>query len=428
MKNLTEKGELQRIVEDILIKARKTKFEVTDFPTAANLLKCNIMYNCPYTYERLLINPEDKNAKHTIVISMDSPNILKLYLKEESVESSSYSRERIELKEKIIAQLVDEYEKILMRKPVSKADFRLDSIIDQLVKLKSAKIRSKSEPSNLLIYLEELKKENKEIATKLLSFEPKEDSIEEYKLPCMCCKNYNSVTELSCGHTVCSDYLIDISNQKKSEHKAFVPKCPVPSCFYIIASEELKDILRESLADKISIEASVNTPEDCLFCQKPSNVNIHDEHSLCDECLLGYVRYVTDSEMIMLDTNTKRVIPIKCPMPCRAEFDYKLYRRLIKDDLLKEKLGESDRKPSKSNIKGCYECGLSTNVARLHLKCNLYFCSNHYKELGKKVYKNKSILIIHVIELCIECGNAVDTCTLAKLRTGNCIEYSSSTL
>lgn len=411
MGDLKKSKELQKTVEKLLTKEckvqSKEKFEAIHLPQAANLLQCNVMYHCPYMYQKLLVKPQSEEAKYTIVVSMDSPNVLKLYMKEESVDSDDYLREMIRLKQEVIKSLVSEYgelygacENILANKPIEgiqKQSEGLDNAIDRLIEFKKSKAGHVDKQSKLLTCLEKIKEENVEIAGILLSLQPKEEpkesnatSAEEYKLPCMSCKKCDSkITELACGHTTCSDCLTALINDKEKTNKAFVLKCPVRYCFYIVSPVELKATLDEAAAEELLAKlSSMSTPESCLVCQKSSSVNIHDGHSLCNECLSNYVRYNTNSEMIILDPSTNEATPVNCPMKfsCGVDFGHGLYKELLSAEQL-ARLGRREA----GSVGGCYECGLSGNVARLHSDCELCFCPSHCKELGRKIFKSESI-------------------------------------
>eukprot|EP00826_Nyctotherus_ovalis_P035344 TRINITY_DN3032_c0_g1_i4.p1 TRINITY_DN3032_c0_g1~~TRINITY_DN3032_c0_g1_i4.p1 ORF type:complete len:340 (+),score=63.29 TRINITY_DN3032_c0_g1_i4:86-1105(+) len=321
-------------------------------------------------------------------------------------------REMISLKQEVIKNLVSEYEKlydicekISANKPIEAMQNQpeeLDYAIDKLVDFKKSKAKDVNKQTKLLTCLKKMKEENIEIAGVLASLQSGEELkesnanfIEEYKLLCISCKRHNSkITELACGHTICSYCLTAIINDKEKENKTFVLKCSVPYCYYIISPMEIKATLNETATEELLAKlSSINTPESCLVCQKSSSVNIHGGHSLCKECLLNYVRCSTNSEMIVLDPSTNEAAPISCPMKfsCGVNFDYKLYKELLsKEQLAKLKCKEVGDEPKSAG--GCYECGLSTSVARLHPECDLCFCSSHYKELGRKIFRNESIV------------------------------------
>eukprot|EP00826_Nyctotherus_ovalis_P035343 TRINITY_DN3032_c0_g1_i3.p1 TRINITY_DN3032_c0_g1~~TRINITY_DN3032_c0_g1_i3.p1 ORF type:complete len:185 (+),score=47.26 TRINITY_DN3032_c0_g1_i3:86-640(+) len=151
-------------------------------------------------------------------------------------------REMISLKQEVIKNLVSEYEKlydicekISANKPIEAMQNQpeeLDYAIDKLVDFKKSKAKDVNKQTKLLTCLKKMKEENIEIAGVLASLQSGEELkesnanfIEEYKLLCISCKRHNSkITELACGHTICSYCLTAIINDKEKENKTFVLK------------------------------------------------------------------------------------------------------------------------------------------------------------------------------------------------------------
>ena len=421
IKTLSASRDLQTYLEKIILKICKIpkgkKFEVDDLPIAANALDCDILYQCPYMYLNLKITADSKNPRCSIVITMNRRDVFKIYFKEENKHNIEYVDKKISMKNCIIKQLITEYkanyellEKIFTKKTIRHDEVQslltkireFDSAIDELIELKNSEGKKTGANSNLINYLNALKKENQEI---LLSFSsiPKLPTFEEKKeesnesmsnIPCMDCKKlFSNIVELQCSHTICKGCLEARINDAKSEKKGFVIKCPLDYCFYILKPSEIKLILGDSLDESIS---SLSIPEYCLICQKRANIRLHDDHSLCNNCLVAYVNY----EIALDDSLSKSINQINCPMNffCNKTFTSEICEKAEGDlkNIVNKKLhtenSDIEEEKYSERLMACFSCGVDSLVSRLHDDCILHFCGKHCNELGQKIHKNKSNL------------------------------------
>ena len=392
-------SKLQEHLENILIQqCAIDKFDSSNLPLAAKAMQCKIVYN-QHTIST------DAIPKYTIVIHEDN-NTCKLYIKGDEIQ---------ELKEAIIQQLVLEreencsiLEKLTMNEPIDldminlrkKKITEFNTLIDKL----------NANPETLSDCLEEMKRENEEMLNKLNAYQPimkplfrePQTTIELKKIPCMDCKESDKmIKEFSCGHISCSDCIIARISDLRDTKKAFVLKCIIPYCFNILHTEELQEMIDNKLYQEILAENIFKkTPESCLICQKKADVILHDNHTLCKDCLLSYLKYKTNNEMVNIDPITKAIETIECPIfeACRKNFTYLVYEDLVPNlrDLIKiatrkvTLILEEKKHPNEDTIGKCFECGAIKEIAKLHVNCNICFCKNHFKELGKKIHKNDS--------------------------------------
>ena len=493
IKTLGANANLQKDIERILREGchldSRNKFEPIYLPMAANILKCDILYYQPYAYQKILIKPENVQGKFMIVIEMDYENLFKLFIKdEERGPRAGYLQKKMELKELIIKRLVNEQDDNyrILEKVALKVDIdaelvkdklknfeELDSLVDELIELKKSNGKKRGIDSNMVEYLIQIKKENANMERTIRLFRPaiqeeeEKDPIvvDDMKLPCMDCNDTEKkILELKCGHTICCDCLTSRINDGKSTKKPFVIKCSVSYCYYIITTNDISVLLGKSILKAVwSYNSSRNDSNCCLICQKKSNINLHDEHSLCNTCLLSYVNYSTDSDIVKVDPNTKSIIPINCPMNylCKKTFSLDSYKNLvndinqliekawkrvgimedeekedikvinkfnadIKDQVIKEEEEpDEEMSPVKPNEKmaKCYKCKTTEGLARLHNECEIFFCKNDGKELGKNLVRNKSIFMFN-LEICLYCNKPVQMAILSMIQLQK-VEYSN---
>jgi len=184
LKELFEDHTLQKELEDLLIKGCKVeeKFGARHLPAAANILYCNIMYLNPSAYQKLLVEPSN-GSKHTIIISMEYANVYKLYIKkEEKSDREDYLKKKMELKEQIVKYLISEQENnyAILKNENEAIKKRLndlrefDKLLDDLINLKTTEGKNKGKDSKMVKNLNQIKKANQEIRSRLASFEAEE--------------------------------------------------------------------------------------------------------------------------------------------------------------------------------------------------------------------------------------------------------------
>jgi hypothetical protein len=175
----------------------------------------------------------------------------------------------------------------------------------------------------------------------------------------------------------------------------------MPYCYYIATYAELEQILGlEACHGIFNPELLNNANADCcLLCTKKSTIRLHDNHALCNACMIGYADSKTQGEFIQIDMQTKNFFKLPCPaLNCTHKFACTQYL----DVLIKceHYLLNACRRAGIYNPRDwqkmqlspdimtallkarCYICGTDKPIATLHSGCFVCFCKEHMSSVG----------------------------------------------
>jgi len=446
--------EIQNDLENLLIKQcnlENKKISIENLPLISNILECKILFHCPFKYQKLLICPENCPAlasEDILTITMENPNIYKLYISDKNQEKiiePAYLVDKQNLKEKIISLLITErensyaiFEKLYKRELIDPKIIdeniekinELTNLIDKFVELKAknAKKRPKNKgPQILLEYLKNAKLENEEIIKKYKEIYPimqeiyeninqetlhKKDSNlvkKREKPPCMeCLKLKENTQELKCNHFICIECLLSKINDLVLLKKTpFSIKCLIKHCYYTLNSSEIQALIGkdeyEKILGNIKFCDKIDISE-CMLCDKKSDLNLHENHAICKECLKKYIMYQTEGNI----QNFNGLL--NCPiLNCTKQIS--CYKELFNfsENIIPKLQINNEKNPTElldlqknenlqkeeipANIAKCYKCNITKPLCKACEKCNLFFCKDHCADLAREMEKNNCIFV-----------------------------------